>query len=1031
MLRSKNYGGDTNNCSLAADDVSAGKKPKVKKMFHSNMEGKTKIDAYQSKMFLPLLLFIVLAMASTRTAEAELVQVLDGFHVYSPTHTTTNAHFQKHPTIPRRYQLTTTNNGYQGVAMWNQTPIDFTKDFMLDFSLNFGGDDFFGADGFVFVMMPEQSNPSRVFGTATNTNRAGTGSNIGYGSFCTSSDGSGIVPSIAFIYNSDSTVIDTVVIPASAYVNSTANPLCNSFAIEFDTWRNTETGFSDIAADHISYLRNGGMEAIGGNMQAIQNNYGNVEDGQDYCVRIVWEKYKPKPDVYQLSVYTVEGSPGKNMVLRHRMFFNNLSELIDGLAVDNNGHAYVTWGITSATGGGKNVQVIQYCELRNENDLEYQISGNGKIAIGLQYPNDPAINPNYTEVHTEYMYKEGGCECNDNFILPNDTVDFTNSELICYSHASYFLTVDTDLDMTNAYWQIYDYENNRWGITRYSNNGTNPFPLSDYRDKFANREDVLVRLTLRDGTKFIIKVKFKNGGILLSKAFKDHFANTPSIKINGSQGYSILTSNNLEQSIPLPPLPPGCEYQLNNVLASNFEIAPTISNNMLHFKLSPSACKKDISISRVCGDCPETFNFEFLNFNPTRAIEQTCDGPAINVRTCSQATNDFVKFELIRGGVKIAEQMGNSLFPIETTGAGSYTIKAINTITGEELNMGNAGTIIVSDSDFPPRFVQISVKVRNEPQNRCYYSIEYRPNKIPIVLSNYTVSGSIGTYKTDSEGNTNFVWRKEFQNRAAAQTIAVMGSYDCAEGPAQYKLEIMNAVTGLSCEEIISLNCTCDQCISLQGNTQVSGTVDGSTNYVAYEAGKELLVTKKNGNCTFAVKLPPGLTSDDVSIKREYQLYGTTEPTVTNPDYVSNPILDAIPSPWTGVVSGTMLNTLIYTITVAGMEDCPIRQVFKCGCQMNTDVSIDMEMAPVENGTAERSASYTIDMLTESPPPDEPIFFRVYNMNGIRMGDVHVWTPGMPLQGQFNFNIGSYPSGVYQLSAELNNMPTGTLQFIK
>ncbi len=341
MLRSKNYGGDTNG-SLAAGDVSAGKKPKVK-MFHSNMEGKTKIDAYQSKMFLPLLLFIVLAMASTRTAEAQF-----DFTVVNNTGFLNHSEygFAKLQDYEHRYRLTSASHTYRSAAMWSTTQIDLREDFIIDFKLNFGNrQDPKGADGIVFVM--HQLNTNGLIGK-----------NAGYIGYAHRRiEPSEIGGNTALAADSIENVTFADQIPASI--------ITPSFAVEFDTYSHgnewDEQGHP--SESHISYLQDAYIDAIDAATQ-IQNNWESVETGHDYCVRIKWVRTNGVNgnDGYDLITYVVERLT-LELTQRHTMHFNTVSDLISSASASN---PLVTWGITSGTGGERNKHEVEYVNFIND-----------------------------------------------------------------------------------------------------------------------------------------------------------------------------------------------------------------------------------------------------------------------------------------------------------------------------------------------------------------------------------------------------------------------------------------------------------------------------------------------------------------------------------------------------------------------------------------------------------------------------------------------------------------------------------------
>lgn len=111
-----------------------------------------------------------------------------------------------------------------------------------------------------------------------------------------------------------------------------------SLGIEFDTWNNTDIG--DIPQDHIAINKNGDPRHSGPNSLIsplpAKADGGNIEDGQDHLVRIVWEQVSKTLSVYfdcELRVST-----------RINMQFDIFG-----------GQNLVYWGFTAATGGSVNV----------------------------------------------------------------------------------------------------------------------------------------------------------------------------------------------------------------------------------------------------------------------------------------------------------------------------------------------------------------------------------------------------------------------------------------------------------------------------------------------------------------------------------------------------------------------------------------------------------------------------------------------------------------------------------------------------
>lgn len=135
------------------------------------------------------------------------------------------------------YRLTSATD-WQNGSVWYADKIDLTKDFDLEFELNFGNKDANGADGIVFVM---QTVGTSAIGLQ--------GGGIGF---------EGFSPSLG---------------------------------IEFDDWQNTN--MNDIASDHIAILRNGSVDhssinSLAAPVSALPGG-GNIEDGSNHLVRISWE----------------------------------------------------------------------------------------------------------------------------------------------------------------------------------------------------------------------------------------------------------------------------------------------------------------------------------------------------------------------------------------------------------------------------------------------------------------------------------------------------------------------------------------------------------------------------------------------------------------------------------------------------------------------------------------------------------------------------------------------------------------------
>jgi hypothetical protein len=183
------------------------------------------------------------------------------------------------------YRLTTATNNQFGSA-WYKQKIDLNQDFDMSANLNFGTQDG-GADGIVFAFQ----------------------------NYCTSAGvgGGGI-----------------------GILNVTP-----SVFVEFDTWQNGN--YNDPAYDHVAIAKNG--DVTHGTANALAAPVGilagnpNVENGQDYLVRILWTIADTTLKVY------VNG---------------NLRQTYSGNIVNSvfGGSPYVYWGFTAATGGANNLHTF-------------------------------------------------------------------------------------------------------------------------------------------------------------------------------------------------------------------------------------------------------------------------------------------------------------------------------------------------------------------------------------------------------------------------------------------------------------------------------------------------------------------------------------------------------------------------------------------------------------------------------------------------------------------------------------------------
>ncbi len=186
-----------------------------------------------------------------------------------------------------------TNN--QVGAAWMDTPVDLANSFDISMVVNLGDRDSNGADGLSIVF---QNAPS---GTNALGDLNDGGRWIGM---------HGIYPALA---------------------------------VEIDTWYNTENGneFNDQPEDHvgINLLYNAGSllnHAAAGPVQALAGS-GNIEDGADHLVRLLWNSATTTLTVY------VDG-------VQRLSYSNNIVASLFG------GTSAVWFGVTGSTGGAYNLQ---------------------------------------------------------------------------------------------------------------------------------------------------------------------------------------------------------------------------------------------------------------------------------------------------------------------------------------------------------------------------------------------------------------------------------------------------------------------------------------------------------------------------------------------------------------------------------------------------------------------------------------------------------------------------------------------------
>ena len=186
------------------------------------------------------------------------------------------------------FQLTP-NAPTQVGTVWANEIMDLEQAFHMQALMNFGNNDS-GADGIVFVLQDVGPDAQGV-----------SGGGLGFGGF---------------------------------------SP---SFGVEFDTYYNSQNG--DLVQDHIGMISDGivvhpplSPTGIAGPVTATPNG-GNIEDGQDHIVDIIWD-----PSIQEMKV-----------------FFDCTERLVASIDLINDifaGDRFVWWGFTASTGGAQNAQTV-------------------------------------------------------------------------------------------------------------------------------------------------------------------------------------------------------------------------------------------------------------------------------------------------------------------------------------------------------------------------------------------------------------------------------------------------------------------------------------------------------------------------------------------------------------------------------------------------------------------------------------------------------------------------------------------------
>lgn len=191
---------------------------------------------------------------------------------------------------------------WQTAAVWANTTINLTQNFVMEANLYFG-DNNAGADGIVFVM---QTSGTNIIGR--------TGGNIGYGNQ-----------------------------PISGNDPTNAVRITPSVAIELDVFNNG-MGWNDQSGDHLDIIYNGSTNNDGNNPTGANfNSVGlpNLEDGNWHQLRIEY--------------IVCANNQCFNIFLDSNLIGTHCDNVIESVF---NGISNVTWGFTAATGSSNNFQAF-------------------------------------------------------------------------------------------------------------------------------------------------------------------------------------------------------------------------------------------------------------------------------------------------------------------------------------------------------------------------------------------------------------------------------------------------------------------------------------------------------------------------------------------------------------------------------------------------------------------------------------------------------------------------------------------------
>lgn len=135
-----------------------------------------------------------------------------------------------------------------------------------------------------------------------------------------------------------------------------------TLAIEVDTWMNT----TDPVFDHIAIISNGDVNHdVATNLAGpvpVRSDLSNVEDCMLHTLELIWE-----PTTQSLMVY---------FDCERRL--NYTGDIVQSIFGSN---SQVFWGITSATGGARNVHTVCFLEPTKQQSKEIRLCPDGKIRL--------------------------------------------------------------------------------------------------------------------------------------------------------------------------------------------------------------------------------------------------------------------------------------------------------------------------------------------------------------------------------------------------------------------------------------------------------------------------------------------------------------------------------------------------------------------------------------------------------------------------------------------------------------------------